>query len=96
MTHNLEKLCSDFLIKVQSESDSITNRIDTSYKEDNDKEKLFEKYEEQIDTFLEKYNYAFVGIVNKDTNEVLDIDKKCSDKLDEIVNKLKNYIADLK
>ena len=96
MSYNLDKLCSDFLTKVQLESDFITNQIDKSYTEDKDKLKLAEKYQEQIDDFLSKYNHTFVRLTNEDTNEFLGLDKKCGDKLDVIVDKFKNYIINLK
>jgi len=95
MLHNLDKLCSDFLNTVQTESNLITDQISASYKKDKDKEKLVEKYQEQINTFLSKYGGTFAGFMNKDTNEVLSIDEKCSEKLEEIVSRLKNYIKHL-
>ena len=96
MLYNLDKLCSDFLAKVQSESDFIVKQIDNSYKEDKNKENLEEIYQEQIDDFMSKYGNTFAGIINSDTNEVLGLDKECSNKLDNIVNNLKNYITSLK
>ena len=96
MSYNLSILCSEFITKVQSESDFITKQIDASYKENTDKETLEDIYQEQIDVFMSKYRDSFAGIVNSDTNEVLGLDKECSDKLDVIVNNLKSYITDLK
>lgn len=96
MSFNLNNLCLEFLNKVQSESDFITDQIDTSYKENKDKESLEDIYQEQIDDFMSKYRNTFVGIINSDTNEVVGLDKECSDKLDVIVSNLKNYITDLK
>lgn len=96
MLHNLNQLCSDFLNTVQIESDFIINQINTSYKKELDKEKLVEEYKGQINDFLNKYKGTFAGLINNDTKEVLSIDEECSKKLKEIVNRLKNYIADLK
>ncbi|WP_445908806.1 hypothetical protein [Yeosuana sp.] len=95
MSHNLNTLCSEFITKVQSESDFITKQIDASYKENTDKETLEDIYQEQIDDFMSKYRNTFAGIINSDTNEVVGLDKECSDKLDTIVSNLKNYITDL-
>ena len=95
MSHNIDNLCQDFLNKVQTESDFITSQIDTSFKEDKSKEEIILEYQEQIDNFLYKYNNTFAGLVNKNTDKVLGLDKKCSDKLEDIVNKIKNYITDL-
>ncbi len=95
MSYNLSVLCSQFITKVQSESDFITKQIDTSYKENTNKEILEDIYQEQIDDFMSKYRNTFAGIINSDTNEVVGLDKECSDKLDGIVINLKNYITDL-
>lgn len=96
MSFNLNNLCLEFINKVQSESDFITNQINTFYKENKDKESLEEIYQEQINDFMYKYRNTFAGIINSDTNEVLGLDKECSDKLDVIVSNLKTYITDLK
>ncbi len=96
MSFNLNNLCLEFINKVQSESDFITNQINTSYRENKDKESLEEIYQEQINDFMYKYRNTFAGIINSDTNEVLGLDKECSDKLDVIVSNLKTYITDLK
>jgi hypothetical protein len=95
MSQNLKNLCSEFIIKVQSESDFITNQIDISYKENKDKESLEKIYQKQIDDFMSKYRNSFAGIINSDTKEVLGLDKECSDKLEIIVNNVKTYITDL-
>jgi hypothetical protein len=95
MSYDLSNLFSDFLTKVKSESDYITNQIDISHKENKGKETLEETYQEQIDDFMSKYRNTLAGIINSDTKEILGIDKECSDKLDAIVSNLKNYITNL-
>lgn len=96
MNYNLNELCLEFLNKVQSESDFITKQIDNSYKENKDKEELFQTYQEQIYDFMSKYRSALAGLVNSKTDEFLGLDDECSNKLEIIVNNLKNYISDLK
>ena len=44
---------------------------------------------------LNKYSHSLAGIINTNTNELLGIDKKCTEKIKEVTTRLKSYITDL-
>jgi hypothetical protein len=95
MSINLDLLCSEMINDIQKESDTITQQISIFYKENKDKKTVNSKFQQQIDDFLIKYDYTHAGLINTRTNEIISIDTKCSEKLNEVVNNLKNYIRNL-
>lgn len=95
MSCNLDSFCAELISNIKKESDFITTKIDIDYKENKDKWLIIEKYQLQIDEFLYKYSHSLAGIINTNTNELLGIDKKCTEKIKEVTTRLKSYITDL-
>ena len=88
-------LCNELLNTVQKESNSIIEQINTSYKEDKNKEHTERKFQEQLDEFRREYSSPFVALIDKSTNKVLGLDSECADKLKEVVENLLTYIDNL-
>ena len=95
MKLELKSLCDEMLSKVQVESDKITKQIDIFYLENKDKELTENTFQEQIDDFRHTYENSLAVLINTDTNEFYQIDSECSEKLNTIIENLKNYITDL-
>lgn len=98
MKNKIEQLCSEMLINVQTESDTITQQIKSFYDKNNKDKKLTENtFLVQIADFNSKYLNASAGLVmpKEEGFDFIDLDNDCSKKLKVIVNNFVNYIEEL-
>lgn len=98
-TTNLSPLCTEYLSKAIDEKISIQKKIDNRYlklKNDKDfKNKLKSEFQKDIEDFKDKYRNNLFSVVNPETNEIIGIDSKCSEKAKELSKYLENYIDNI-
>jgi hypothetical protein len=90
------KLCNDFLNPIILDSQLIIKDIELFFQENKHKTDikflLRSNFKEQIDNFNFKYRFSYAGLINKDTNTLIDIDFSCTEKLNKEIDYLLNYI----
>ena len=95
-TDDLNSLSKDYISKVLNESISLQQKINNRYLDiknnKNAKLTLKSEFSEKIEDFRNKYKYNSVAIINTKTNEVINFDVDCSNKIKEISEYLENYI----